>query len=114
MASWPWSFAARPHPAPSESFDETTAFRWVTVDEATELADEAFAIRVQDALTTHSAVSIAAMDSACEATPIFEGYGFMKEYAEGRFYCDAKIFAVGKSTSVVQRILIAHGLPALS
>ena len=29
--------------------DETSAFRWVTADEVAELADEAFAIRVQDA-----------------------------------------------------------------
>ncbi|WP_246237236.1 NUDIX hydrolase [Actinomadura chibensis] len=36
--------------SPRES-DETSAFRWVTADEVTELADEAFAIRVQDALT---------------------------------------------------------------
>ncbi|MDL4815994.1 NUDIX hydrolase [Actinomadura opuntiae] len=38
--------------------DETSAFRWVTADEVTELADEAFAIRVQDALAAHPAVPI--------------------------------------------------------
>ncbi|WP_141580168.1 NUDIX hydrolase [Actinomadura sp. WMMA1423] len=38
--------------------DETSAFRWVTADEVTELADEAFAIRVQDALATPSTVPI--------------------------------------------------------
>ncbi|GAA2129306.1 NUDIX hydrolase [Actinomadura napierensis] len=38
--------------------DETSAFRWVTADEVAELADEAFAIRVQDALTMSSTVPI--------------------------------------------------------
>ncbi|MGW5410751.1 NUDIX hydrolase [Actinomadura geliboluensis] len=38
--------------------DETSAFRWVTADEVAELADEAFAIRVQDALSAHPAVPI--------------------------------------------------------
>ncbi|MCP9954695.1 NUDIX hydrolase [Actinomadura madurae] len=38
--------------------DETAAFRWVTADEVAELADEAFAIRVQDALATHPTAPI--------------------------------------------------------
>ncbi|NYD51892.1 ADP-ribose pyrophosphatase YjhB (NUDIX family) [Actinomadura luteofluorescens] len=38
--------------------DETSAFRWVTADEVAELADEAFAIRVQDVLETISTVPI--------------------------------------------------------
>ncbi|TDD80484.1 NUDIX hydrolase [Actinomadura rubrisoli] len=38
--------------------DETSAFRWVTADEVAELADEAFAIRVQDALIAPSTVPI--------------------------------------------------------
>ncbi|MEU8305022.1 NUDIX hydrolase [Actinomadura sp. NPDC048955] len=38
--------------------DETSAFRWVTADEVTELADEAFAIRVQDALATYPTVPV--------------------------------------------------------
>ena len=38
--------------------DESTAFRWVTATEVGKLADEAFAIRVQDALATHQTVPI--------------------------------------------------------
>ncbi|MGW2308664.1 NUDIX hydrolase [Actinomadura luteofluorescens] len=38
--------------------DETSAFRWVTADEVAELADEAFAIRVQDALAAPATVPI--------------------------------------------------------
>ncbi|QKG21072.1 hydrolase [Actinomadura verrucosospora] len=33
--------------------DESSAFRWVTAEEVAKLADEAFAIRVQDALAQH-------------------------------------------------------------
>ncbi|GAA3925852.1 NUDIX domain-containing protein [Actinomadura viridis] len=38
--------------------DETSDFRWVTAEQVAELADEAFAIRVQDALATPSTVPI--------------------------------------------------------
>lgn len=38
--------------------DETAAFRWVTATEVAELADEAFAVRVIDALATHRTVPI--------------------------------------------------------
>jgi alkylation response protein AidB-like acyl-CoA dehydrogenase len=57
--------------------------------------------------------SNAAMDNARDATQIFGGYGFMNEYAVGRFYRDAKILEIGEGTSEVQRIIIARrlGLP---
>ncbi|MFC4051187.1 NUDIX hydrolase [Actinomadura syzygii] len=42
--------------------DESSGFRWVTADEVAELAHEAFAIRVQDALVTQSTVLIRAHD----------------------------------------------------
>lgn len=54
--------------------------------------------------------SEAAMDNAREATQIFGGYGFMNEYAVGRFYRDAKILEIGEGTSEVQRLLIARSL----
>ncbi|GLW66187.1 acyl-CoA dehydrogenase [Actinomadura rubrobrunea] len=54
--------------------------------------------------------SNAAMDNARDATQIFGGYGFMNEYAVGRFYRDAKILEVGEGTSEVQRMLIARSL----
>jgi short/branched chain acyl-CoA dehydrogenase len=57
--------------------------------------------------------SNAAMDNARDATQVFGGYGFMNEFAVGRFYRDAKILEVGEGTSEVQRMLIARelGLP---
>ncbi|MET9555132.1 NUDIX domain-containing protein [Streptomyces sp. NPDC006645] len=42
--------------------DETNALRWVTRDEAAELADEAYAIRVQDALDEASPPAVRAHD----------------------------------------------------
>jgi len=58
--------------------------------------------------------SNAAMDNSRDATQVFGGYGFMNEYAVGRFYRDAKILEVGEGTSEVQRMLIARalGLPS--
>ena len=50
------------------------------------------------------------MDNARDATQIFGGYGFMNEFAVGRFYRDAKILEVGEGTSEVQRMLIAREL----
>nr|WP_142107726.1 acyl-CoA dehydrogenase family protein [Pseudonocardia cypriaca] len=54
--------------------------------------------------------SNAAMDNARDATQVFGGYGFMNEYAVGRFYRDAKILEIGEGTSEVQRMLIARHL----
>jgi alkylation response protein AidB-like acyl-CoA dehydrogenase len=54
--------------------------------------------------------SNAAMDNARDATQVFGGYGFMNEFAVGRFYRDAKILEVGEGTSEVQRMLIAREL----
>jgi short/branched chain acyl-CoA dehydrogenase len=54
--------------------------------------------------------SNAAMDNSRAATQVFGGYGFMNEYAVGRFYRDAKILEIGEGTSEVQRILIARQL----
>jgi len=54
--------------------------------------------------------SNAAMDNARDATQVFGGYGFMNEYAVGRFYRDAKILEIGEGTSEVQRMLIARQL----
>jgi butyryl-CoA dehydrogenase len=53
------------------------------------------------------------MDNARTATQVHGGYGFMLEYAAGRFYRDAKILEIGEGTSEVQRMLIARdlGLP---
>jgi butyryl-CoA dehydrogenase len=58
--------------------------------------------------------SNAAMDNARDAAQIFGGYGFMNEFAVGRFYRDAKVLEIGEGTSEVQRMVIARelGLPA--
>ncbi len=58
--------------------------------------------------------SESAVDNARYASQVHGGYGFMNEYAVGRFYRDAKVLEVGEGTSEVQRILIAKdlGLPA--
>ena len=48
------------------------------------------------------------MDNARDATQIFGGYGFMNEFAVGRFYRDAKILEIGEGTTEVQRMLIAR------
>jgi short-chain 2-methylacyl-CoA dehydrogenase len=57
--------------------------------------------------------SNAAMDNARDATQVFGGYGFMNDFAVGRFYRDAKILEIGEGTSEVQRMVIARelGLP---
>ncbi|GAB2993085.1 acyl-CoA dehydrogenase family protein [Amycolatopsis acidiphila] len=54
--------------------------------------------------------SNAAMDNARDATQIFGGYGFMNEFAVGRFYRDAKILEIGEGTSEIQRMVIAREL----
>jgi alkylation response protein AidB-like acyl-CoA dehydrogenase len=54
--------------------------------------------------------SDAAMDNARAATQVFGGYGFMNDYAVGRFYRDAKVLEIGEGTSEIQRILIAREL----
>jgi len=54
--------------------------------------------------------SNAAMDNARDATQIFGGYGFMNEFAVGRFYRDAKVLEIGEGTSEVQRMIIAREL----
>ncbi|KMS92784.1 acyl-CoA dehydrogenase family protein [Prauserella rugosa] len=64
----------------------------------------------KEAAIAKLASSNAAMDNAREATQIFGGYGFMNEFAVGRFYRDAKILEVGEGTSEVQRMLIAREL----
>jgi len=54
--------------------------------------------------------SDAAMANARDATQVFGGYGFMNEYAVGRFYRDAKVLEIGEGTSEIQRMVIAREL----
>ncbi|PXY26687.1 acyl-CoA dehydrogenase [Prauserella sp. PE36] len=64
----------------------------------------------KEAAIAKLASSNAAMDNSRDATQIFGGYGFMNEFAVGRFYRDAKILEIGEGTSEVQRMLIAREL----
>jgi alkylation response protein AidB-like acyl-CoA dehydrogenase len=45
-----------------------------------------------------------------EAVQIHGGYGFMRESAIARFYCDAKILEIGEGTNEIQRNVIARAL----
>jgi short-chain 2-methylacyl-CoA dehydrogenase len=54
--------------------------------------------------------SEAAVDNARYAAQVHGGYGFMNEFAVGRFYRDAKILEIGEGTSEIQRLLIARDL----
>ena len=48
--------------------------------------------------------------SGGDATQIFGGYGFMKEYAVARHYRDSKILEIGEGTTEVQLMLIGREL----
>ena len=54
-----------------------------------------------------------AVECAREAVQVHGAYGFMDEFAVGRFYRDAKVLEIGEGTSEIQRLLIARdlGLP---
>jgi alkylation response protein AidB-like acyl-CoA dehydrogenase len=45
-----------------------------------------------------------------EAVQIHGGYGYMRESAIARFYCDAKILQIGEGTNEIQRNVIARYL----
>jgi alkylation response protein AidB-like acyl-CoA dehydrogenase len=52
----------------------------------------------------------AAMRNALEATQIFGGYGYVKEYAVERAIRDAKLLSIGGGTSEIQKLIIAREL----
>jgi short-chain 2-methylacyl-CoA dehydrogenase len=51
-----------------------------------------------------------AVSNAREAAQIHGGYGFMNEFAVGRFWRDAKILEIGEGTSEIQRMIISRDL----
>jgi alkylation response protein AidB-like acyl-CoA dehydrogenase len=55
-------------------------------------------------------VAEAAMQNAIEATQIFGGYGYIKEYPIERSIRDAKLISIGGGTSEIQKMIIARGL----
>ena len=55
-------------------------------------------------------VAEAAMRNAIEATQIFGGYGYIKEYAVERSIRDAKLISIGGGTSEIQKMIIAREL----
>jgi alkylation response protein AidB-like acyl-CoA dehydrogenase len=57
-------------------------------------------------------VAEAAMKNAIEATQIFGGYGYIKEYPVERSMRDAKLISIGGGTSEIQKMIIARELLA--
>jgi alkylation response protein AidB-like acyl-CoA dehydrogenase len=55
-------------------------------------------------------VAEAAMRNALEATQIFGGYGYIKEYPIERSIRDAKLISIGGGTSEIQKMIIARTL----
>ena len=55
-------------------------------------------------------VAEAAMKNAVEATQIFGGYGYIKEYPVERSIRDAKLISIGGGTSEIQKMIIAREL----
>ncbi|MFN2593685.1 MAG: acyl-CoA dehydrogenase family protein, partial [Actinomycetota bacterium] len=55
-------------------------------------------------------VAEAAMRNALEATQIFGGYGYIKEYPIERAIRDAKLIAIGGGTSEIQKMIIGRSL----
>jgi acyl-CoA dehydrogenase len=55
-------------------------------------------------------VAEAAMKNALEATQIFGGYGYIKEYAIERSIRDAKLISIGGGTSEIQKMIIGRTL----
>ena len=55
-------------------------------------------------------VAEAAMKNAVEATQVFGGYGYIKEYPIERSIRDAKLISIGGGTSEIQKMIIAREL----
>lgn len=55
-------------------------------------------------------VAEAAMNNAVEATQMFGGYGYIKEYPIELSMRDAKLISIGGGTSQIQKMIIARGL----
>ena len=55
-------------------------------------------------------VAEAAMHNALEATQIFGGYGYIKEFPVERAMRDAKLISIGGGTSEIQRMIIGREL----
>jgi alkylation response protein AidB-like acyl-CoA dehydrogenase len=55
-------------------------------------------------------VAEAAMRNAIEATQIFGGYGYIKEFPIERAMRDAKLISIGGGTSEIQKMIIAREL----
>ena len=55
-------------------------------------------------------VAEAAMRNAVEATQVFGGYGYIKEYPIERSMRDAKLISIGGGTSEIQKMIIAREL----
>jgi alkylation response protein AidB-like acyl-CoA dehydrogenase len=55
-------------------------------------------------------VAEAAMKNAIEATQVFGGYGYIKEFPIERAMRDAKLISIGGGTSEIQKMIIGRAL----
>jgi alkylation response protein AidB-like acyl-CoA dehydrogenase len=65
---------------------------------------------MQEASIAKYFVAEAGMQNALEATQIFGGYGYIKEYPVERSIRDAKLASIGGGTSEIQKLIIARTL----
>jgi short/branched chain acyl-CoA dehydrogenase len=87
---------------------EIEACRWLTY-RAAALRDAGKPFRKAAAMAKLRA-SATAMWAATEAVQIHGGYGYMMESEVSRFFCDAKVLAIGEGTNEIQHLVIAREL----
>ena len=87
---------------------EIEACRWLTY-RAAALRDAGEPFRKAAAMAKLRA-STTAMWAATEAVQIHGGYGYMMESEVSRFFCDAKVLAIGEGTNEIQHLVIARAL----
>jgi short-chain 2-methylacyl-CoA dehydrogenase len=87
---------------------EIEACRWLTY-RAAALRDAGEPFRKAAAMAKLRASSTA-MWAATEAVQIHGGFGYMMESEVSRFFCDAKVLAIGEGTNEIQHLVIAREL----
>jgi alkylation response protein AidB-like acyl-CoA dehydrogenase len=87
---------------------ELEACRWLTY-RAAALRDAGRPFAREAAMAKLKA-SATAMWAASEAVQVFGGTGYMLESPVARFFCDAKVLAIGEGTNEIQRLVIARSL----
>lgn len=82
--------------------------RWLTY-RAAWLYDQGRPFAKEAAMAKLHASEVA-MRVADASLQVHGGYGYVHEYAIGRFFCDAKILEIGEGTNEIQRLVIAREL----